>query len=1783
MATLNFPTNPVLNQTYSFGGKTWVWNGQGWQLSAFGAINNIPIGNITPASGAFTTLSANTFTANGVTVLGNVTGANLNATGNLSVAGNVNSPLNVRANVTATNFTTAGTLTAGVVSATGNVTGAYFIGDGSQLTNLPGVNYSNANVANYLPTYSGNLPNLTGPVTTTGNLTGANVATSGSITATGNITGGNLRTAGSITATGNITGGNVATGNIVSANINSSGLISAVGNITGAYIFGNGSQLTGLPATYSNANVAAYLPTYTGNLPNLTGPVTTTGNLTGGNVLTSGVISAAGIVTGGNVSTGNITAGNVSTVGNVKAAYFLGDGSQLTNLPAGNYSNANVANYLPTYTGNLVSLTGPVTTTANVTGGNLRTAGSITATGNITGGNVATGNVTAGNVNSAGAISAVGNVAGAYILGDGSQLTNLPAGNYSNANVAGYLPTYTGNLVSLTGPVTSTSNITGGNLRTAGSITATGNITGGNVATGNVTAGNVSTAGNVTATYFLGDGSQLTNLPAGNYSNANVANYLPTYTGNLVSLTGPVTSTSNITGGNLVTAGSITATGNITGGNVATGNIVAGNVVSLGTVSAVGNIAGTYFIGNGAFLTGIASGNSDYSNANVAAYLPTYTGNLVSLTGPVVTTSNITGGNISTAGNVSGNNIIANNQIKIGLANIYHSNFNPAVLAIQADAVEFTGQIIATSDISGNNISAGGNVTGGNIRTAGYVSATGNIYAANFVGNVTGNITVPGATTQILFNDGGLANSNAGLTFNKTTQVLSVTGNIQSGNLRTAGLISATGNIAGQYFVGNGSLLTGIIASAGAAITNGSSNVTVAANGNVTVTVTGNYNVTTFATTGVYVAGVVSATGNVAGNYLLGNGAFITGLPAGYSNADVAAYLPTYSGNLPSLTGLVSTTGNVSGNYILGNGALLTGVITSVANINNGTSNITVVSSGGNISVGVGGTGNVAVFATTGEYITGELSATGNVTGNYFIGNGSQLTGVAASSVNANALIGNTLSSNVLYSSLTTVGNLANLSVVGNTTSGNINLTGGTLAFANASIVQTNPLDLSITGDYQISVKPAGGTYQWTFNNDGSLSGPTGLSTTGYVTATGNVTGGNVITTGLITASGNISGNNIFATTLVSVTGNVIAGNINTGAIRPVSGELTISTATGNLNLQPAGNIVLANTVINNLGAPQQDSDAATKYYVDNLVTTGFAFHQAVFAATNTDLATATGGTITYTQPNGVANGIGAKLTTTGSFNLIDTANVQTLGTRVLVKNEGNAVFNGVYTWANSTAIVRATDADQYGPDSTEQLSINDYFFVQAGNVNLGSAYVVDAPSGVITFGTSNIGFAQFSSSQVYTANTNAGLSLAGTVFNAKVDQNTTAFDGSGNIIVKASANLTTPNIGAATGASLSLVGNVISGNVLTGGLISSTGNIQSGNVLTGGSISATANVTGGNLVTSGLITATGNITGGNVLTGGFISATGNGTFGNISTSGSGGNITGANVITATTFSATGNAIAGNILTTGLISTSGNIAGGNILSNNYYYANGTPVPPGITYTANTAPPVSPAPKVTDQWYDTASDVLYEFINDGTNTYWVDTTSPAFAGGVVANVAISGTLVPIANVTYDIGTSTVYFRNTYTQNLYTNNRLTASNMPAGAVIQTVMSTSLGGSATTGTSYSDIALANVVIQPSSANSKVLIIATGTSSFTPLATANLTASTQLVRTAASLQIQEYSANIAGGGVGGSSAVAFSYLDNPNTTSPVTYKLQQKISNSSSTLTSSNMWIIAMEIAVP
>ena len=59
-------------------------------------------------------------------------------------------------------------------------------------------------------------------------------------------------------------------------------------------------------------------------------------------------------------------------------------------------------------------------------------------------------------------------------------------------------------------------------------------------------------------------------------------------------------------------------------------------------------------------------------------------------------------------------------------------------------------------------------------------------------------------------------------------------------------------------------------------------------------------------------------------------GGQLIGGSSSYGNANVAAFLPTYTGNLIALQGNITTTGNVQGSYIIGNGSLLTGIAASL-------------------------------------------------------------------------------------------------------------------------------------------------------------------------------------------------------------------------------------------------------------------------------------------------------------------------------------------------------------------------------------------------------------------------------------------------------------------------------------------------------------------------------------------------------------------------------------------------------------------------------------------------------------------------------------------------------------------------------------------------------------------------------------------------------------------------------------------------------------------------------------
>ena len=130
-----------------------------------------------------------------------------------------------------------------------------------------------------------------------------------------------------------------------------------------------------------------------------------------------------------------------------------------------------------------------------------------------------------------------------------------------------------------------------------------------------------------------------------------------------------------------------------------------------------------------------------------------------------------------------------------------------------------------------------------------------------------------------------------------------------------------------------------------------------------------------------------------------------------------------------------------------------------------------------------------------------------------------------------------------------------------------------------------------------------------------------------------------------------------------------------------------------------------------------------------------------------------------------------------------------------------------------------------------------------------------------------------------------------------------------------------------------------------------------------------------------------------------------------------------------------------------------NVAG-NVFANIYYTTSGIRwtgngavfASGGGTYTANTAPPTTG--NVTgDQWYNTSSDILYEYIDDGTNKYWVDIIS---AGNVTAtavtsigNATLSGNISPLTTTTFSIGAAGNTLKEVHTQALYENGARLAS--------------------------------------------------------------------------------------------------------------------------------------------
>jgi hypothetical protein len=961
--------------------------------------NDVTVDNL--AATGNITAGANIAAGNNVTVGGNLTVSGTifgNITGNLVVPGaNTQVLFNSDGNAGASSDLTFNDNT-NVLDVNGNVQANYFIGDGSQLTNLPASSYGNANVVDLLDSFGSNV------IVTTGNITGGYFIGNGS----------QLTGLPASYSNANVVALMAAFG---------SNVINTTGNITGGYILGNGSQLTGLGATYSNANVTTLLANFGSNT------IVTTGNISGGNITTTRItattgtnvffdgISVAGSnsVIGANIATQllqansinsntTITAqGSVFSFGNVTGSNIVGNGQFLTNLSGANVTGqvANAtfatsaasattagtvtANAQPNITsvGNLTSLT---VTGDSLLQGNLQVNGNVTyiASNTVTINdkfiNVANNAATASAANGGGigvgpvgaeyatwsfssantawqsnikieapSLTTTGNVTGSYIIGDGSLLTNINAGNiigsYGNANVANFLGTGFGS-----NTITTTGNITGGNINGNGS--GLSSITGANV-TGQVAnalvAGTVYTAAQPAITSV----GTLTSLAVtGNISGGNVNSTFFGSGAGLSSLTG-----ANVTGtvANATfatTAG--TATSATTAGTVTTN--AQPNITSVGTLSTLtvsGNI-GTggiltdgYYYANG---TPLSFGGT-YGNANVAAYLPTYSGNIgftgagsnvLYLNGDKVqintSNANVTTNSISleTATNGKLALIAANTSITVPSGSSSRGN-----LSINVD-VNINSRNLTIS--SGNISVTSGNITGDNLNTTGQVVATGNITGGNIKTTGTGG-SISGA--DFLYANTVVANSS-----------ITTNGRVTAGAVAYANVDGTAGQVLTTY--GNG--VTYFSSVAGGSYGNANVNTLLASWGSNTLTTTGNITGGNVIATTAVKSGAVTITGTdgTAGQVLTtyGNGVTYFSTVSGGGNGSPGGSNTQIQFNDAGAFGgnAAMTFDKVTGNTTLGNIVLSTNQQMETVSAYSGNSS---VRNPGQITVGDGYGGNI--------------------------------------------------------------------------------------------------------------------------------------------------------------------------------------------------------------------------------------------------------------------------------------------------------------------------------------------------------------------------------------------------------------------------------------------------------------------------------------------------------------------------------------------------------------------------------------------------------------------------------------------------------------------------------------------------------------------------------------------------------------------------------------------------------------------------------------------------------
>lgn len=499
------------------------------------------------------------------------------------------------------------------------------------------------------------------------------------------------------------------------------------------------------------------------------------------------------------------------------------------------------------------------------------------------------------------------------------------------------------------------------------------------------------------------------------------------------------------------------------------------------------------------------------------------------------------------------------------------------------------GNITAAGNINANNFNATNNVVA-NLANVNYLQVnvdaniakaniTGNIVAANLTGNHFGNGAGLSAITGANVT-GAVANANAANTVlaNTSTSTTAYPTFVISGSngwsqhYINSGISANLGNasITATTFVG---ALSGTATSATTAGT-----VTTAAQLNITSVGT----LTSLAVTGNITAGNVYANSGTIGASLL------TGTLTTAAQPNI-----TSVGTLTSLgvSGTVTASRFVS-NVATGTAPFTVASTTKVTNLNADYLN--------GYQTDIGNTASTVALRDTG----------GNISANYFIGNGALLTGISTAVSNVSNGTSNlnipTAGGNINISvggvANTIVANGTGLTVTGNITAGNISVTG-------------------ITGSLITATQP----------------NITSLGTLSTLNVSGNITGANVI--------GNIYGNGASLTNLpaANISGTVNFANYSTYAGAIINGPQPNITGVGTLTSLAVSGKVTAGQLqgdggnISNIRAGNVVGSVANAAYADNagVAATATNATNATYAAT-----AGTASSATYATTAGAVNSL---------------------------------------------------------------------------------------------------------------------------------------------------------------------------------------------------------------------------------------------------------------------------------------------------------------------------------------------------------------------------------------------------------------------------------------------------------------------------------------------------------------------------------------------------------------